>query len=305
MIESKDPRGGTDGEFPPRPLASPSAAYLANPVNGHEWLNTDQDDLQYACIFELTPQQKRDCASAIQTNPIPGCDCKPGKEGDNNPLCQTPNGVYSTTQGFAKAYPSLRELEVLKNFGSNAVVASVCPKNLKTPDAQDYGYRPAIDAVLASVGGAFQNKCLPRQLTPDLKTGKIPCTIVEVRPDKSESCRATPGRADIDADTRDAVKVRLKAAGFCNVASKPSCEAFSYCQIREAGETCHRNQAPVETGWCYVDPAVQDGDDPSLVRACPSTQQRIIRFVDPDGKTPAADATTLIVCSGGISGQVP
>src|SRR5262249_30573652 len=146
MIESKDPRGGADGENPPRPLVGTNAGYLANPVNGHEWVNTDQDDLQYACIFPLP--EARDCTKAIAENPPPGCDCKPGKESDNNPLCQAPSGQSSTTQTYAKAYPSLRELEVLRDFGANAIVASACARNVKDATAQDYGYRPAVDAIL-------------------------------------------------------------------------------------------------------------------------------------------------------------
>src|SRR5262249_51849447 len=49
MIESVGPRKGMDGETPPVTLSDPSGGYLANPINGHEWANPDQNDLQYAC----------------------------------------------------------------------------------------------------------------------------------------------------------------------------------------------------------------------------------------------------------------
>jgi len=165
MQESKDPRSGVDGENPPVALAGTEAARRANPVNGHEWKNTDQDDLQYACIFDLA--QTRDCAQEIMKVPAPGCDCKPGKEADNNPLCQGANGQYSTVQNAAKAYPGLRELKVLKDFGNNSIVASICARNLKDANAQDYGYRPAVDAIVDRLKEALTGKCLPRTLSPD------------------------------------------------------------------------------------------------------------------------------------------
>src|SRR5262249_9680558 len=163
-----------DGENPPRPLAPPNAGYLANPVNGHEWVNSNQDDLQYACIFQLA--QTRDCTAALMQNPAPGCDCKPGQESDNNPLCQHTPGQFDTKQEFAKVYPGLRELQVLKDFGANGVVASICARNSKDKNALDYGYRPAVDALVSTMAPAFTGKCLPRSLTPEAKDR---CSIVE------------------------------------------------------------------------------------------------------------------------------
>jgi hypothetical protein len=154
MVESTSPRGGVDGESPPQPLAAPNAGYLANPVNGHEWGNTDQSDLQYACIFPLAAS--RDCgAVARQPDPQPGCDCKAVVPGDNNPVCQDQSGAFTTTQTHAKAYPGLRELTVLQDFGANAIVASICARNLQDASAQDYGYRPAVDAIVAAMRGSI------------------------------------------------------------------------------------------------------------------------------------------------------
>jgi hypothetical protein len=33
---------------------------------------------------------------------------------------------------------------VLQGVGAQAVVASICPKNMTDPTARDYGYRPVI-----------------------------------------------------------------------------------------------------------------------------------------------------------------
>jgi hypothetical protein len=37
---------------------------------------------------------------------------------------------------------------VLKGFGDNAIVASICARNLRDASRQDYGYRPALRAIL-------------------------------------------------------------------------------------------------------------------------------------------------------------
>jgi hypothetical protein len=291
MVESKDPRGGTDGESSPKPLAPPASPRGANPVNGHEWNNTDGSDLQYACIFPL--KTSRDCTQELMKIPQPGCDCKPGTEADQNPLCQGTDGNYSSVQWAAKAYPSVRELEVLKDFGSNAIVASICAKNLTDPSRQDYGYRPAVDAIVNRLGTALHGKCLPRTLRADPVTNEIPCSVIEARP---VACLGTPGRVQVPADLSKSILARLEDANVCDVPGKPACRVLNLCEIDKAGADCHVNQAPTDTGWCYVDPAAQPNDDPTLVASCPATQRRIIRFVDPQNETPAADATVLIAC---------
>lgn len=135
MVESPTPRAGLPG---------PSSLPGADPINGHEWSSTS--DLNYACIFPLpTP---RDCSGATGV-----CECKPGQT--ESPLCQAPDGSYGTTQYFAKAYPSLRQLDVLRQLGDQAVVASVCPKNIDDASSPTFGYRPAVDALVRRLRDVF------------------------------------------------------------------------------------------------------------------------------------------------------
>ena len=107
MVPSIEPRAG---------LAPPSQTVGDNgsdPVNGREW-NTNKDDLQFACTFALaTP---RTCTSQDSS-----CDCaqQPTR---NPPLCGSTNGQQ--TRG--KAYPTTRELRVVKALGDRGVVGSVC-----------------------------------------------------------------------------------------------------------------------------------------------------------------------------------
>jgi hypothetical protein len=150
MVESRSGRTGADIEGTPVP--GPQAPVSANNgINGHDWANTRNDDLEYACIFRLP--ESRDCIQVEKAVPTPGCDCGDAfNPQDFNPLCQSPtDGTYGNTQYFAKAYPGIRELSLLKALGSQGLTASVCAKNLTDDTRSDYGYRPAIDLLLAEL----------------------------------------------------------------------------------------------------------------------------------------------------------
>jgi len=125
----------------PGALAPSSAAGFPNMINGHESNIADKSELQYACVFPL-PVAK-DCAAGAAA-----CDCKPQDAAFNRAVC---NG---TTQTHAKAYPGIRELRVLKDFGDrtgNAITTSICPKTLSNSDSPGYGYNPAFSALVESL----------------------------------------------------------------------------------------------------------------------------------------------------------
>jgi hypothetical protein len=127
MISSVTPRAGLHG---------PSSPDNADPINGHEYTISGNDDLQYACIFALP--STRDCLQ-----PNDGCDCY--GSGNDNPLCDS---MVETTQVAAKAYPGTRELSLLKSVGSQGIVASICPKQFIDNTRADYAYRPAVYSLI-------------------------------------------------------------------------------------------------------------------------------------------------------------
>ncbi len=150
MIESLEPRTGVH-PVTGDPLAPPSATSpTANPINGHEYIEaTIRDELQYACIFELP--EPRDCA--FETD---HCDCATDALPQPKPICQDESGAYGTVQYRAKAYPATRQLEVLRGIGDNAIVSSICARNVTDPSRPDYGYRPALGAILARLRGGLK-----------------------------------------------------------------------------------------------------------------------------------------------------
>ncbi len=146
MIESIDERSGTNPATGAALAPSSADSPTANPINGHEMqLAGAGFGLQYACVFEL--EAPRDC----KVEPLV-CDCRDFAGIEANPICQADDGSYGMTQYRAKAYPGRRQLEVLHGIGENAIVASICARNVSDPDRQDYGYRPALQAILDRLG---------------------------------------------------------------------------------------------------------------------------------------------------------
>lgn len=288
MIESIDPRTGENpitGDVLVAPDASQAPPRYANPINGHERLVPDRDDLQYACIFDLKePRPNQD---------VLGEDCYQSTAAQN-PLCQDANGEFGLLQYAAKAYPGTRHLEVAKGLGEQAVVASICPANLQDPTAPDYGYRPAIGAIVERLKKSLRTRCLPRPLEPnvcvpkdDPSYGQVPCLILEVRNlDEGESCTCDmPGRA---VPNEQAISEDVRNAGDC------------VCEITQlTGDDRTECASEVDAskidaaGWCYVDPAQEIGN-PEIVAKCPATEERLIRFIN-EGNA-QKDALVFITC---------
>lgn len=152
MRESITPRSG-DQPIVEQALAPTAGGHMENAINGHEWEPNPPSDLQYACIFPLP--EERDCAALRAADDPRHCDCdgavSTAAGQQSKPLCQDPNGAYGTTQYYAKAYPGIRELQVLQQHGAatgNSVVSSICARNVTDPTAQDYGYRPAVASLI-------------------------------------------------------------------------------------------------------------------------------------------------------------
>jgi hypothetical protein len=140
MIESVAPRSGVSPllEFA---LAPPSAGFGENPINGHERVIPGGDDLQYACIYPRpTP---KDCAAGA-------CECE-GADIATNPICQQPDGSYSSVQRAARALPGIRELQLVKALGRRAAAGSVCAPITAGPQHPTFGFKPSVDAVLRAL----------------------------------------------------------------------------------------------------------------------------------------------------------
>jgi hypothetical protein len=233
MIQSVVPRAG---------LQPPSATKGDNgtdPINGREW-DTASDDLQYACTFDLpTP---RTC----QAND-PSCDCGGTK---NPPLC----GTAANTQTKAKAYPTIREFEVVRALGDNGIIASLCPITLSgDKNSARYGYNPAVAAIIERLKNALTTQCLPRALARDTTTNEVPCLVLAQLGDPGDNC----GNYGLNPPAKEILDKFLEqqkeasgntSDGGLDLSKLPVCEVPQATVA--AGDTC-KDDAKIE--WCYVE----------------------------------------------------
>ncbi|HEY4105419.1 MAG TPA: hypothetical protein VGM44_16085, partial [Polyangiaceae bacterium] len=310
MVESDAPRSGKNPITGDPIVAATSMNPTASPINGHEQNPADLADLEFACTFPLTPPK------TCRAND-PACDCSPPANGDlslltayNSPLCQPPNGgTATTTQSFAKGYPGVRELQVLKDLGDHAIVASICPKVTTATDPSNpasdsnYGYNPAVNALVARLKVRLTGDCLPRKLTPNPTTRQVLCEMVEAQ---KSGCDCTlPGRAPANPSIIPAVQAQLQSSGVCGNAGQLACSTYCECAIQqEQGDNLSDCQgqpsltASTPPGFCYVDESSPAG--PALLLTCPDNEKQQLRFVDTDPAhpTPANGAVAFIACLG-------
>lgn len=297
MREDTAPRSG-ENPVTGTSMFGPDAGPNADPISGHE-RGELTDSLQYACTFPLlTPitSSDNDCQNAAAPD-----------DKEKDPLCQDASGSYSTTQLYGKAFPATRELEVLQGFGEQAIVASVCPANMdeKTEDTAagaDFGYRPAVSALIERLKGKLGHKCLPRKLTPD-KNNQVTCLVVEARKSESCSCKAEDGRVAVEEEHLPAI-VGARDSGIID--DRDDC----FCEIPQLGgdelAACQNEKAdPLVIdgdqvdGWCYIDASSvpKVGSAALVPESCASTERRLIRLV---GNAKARAGSTLFtMCSEG------
>ncbi|WP_437630677.1 hypothetical protein [Sorangium sp. So ce854] len=300
MIESPVPREGENPITGTR-IAGPDSPDDANVINGHEWNpRPNFGDLQFACVFPL-PESV--------TNG--DCDKTFDREDRNSPLCQDgPDGADTNIQLKAKAYPGLRQLQLIRDLGEQGIVGSVCPAQLANPGPgdTDFGYRPAIGAIVDRLKTRLGGQCLPRALQPS-DSGQVSCLVLEARsvPEGQCACDAHPARRDVPTQHLGAKKMVLddpvaEANGWncvCEVEQLSDPEELTACQdtvppapVEVGGERVH--------GWCYVDPRLGLGRE-EVVAMCPSTERRQIRFTG-EGEA-LGGATQFVICSGDTAKQ--
>jgi hypothetical protein len=236
----------------PRPGLPPPSSPIADPTSGHEW-TTGGQDLQFACTFDLYERQgssvvpvRRPCSGADRTAGL--CDCDGTKD---VPLCDKAD---PTVQVKGKAYPTRRELMVAKDLGVQGVVASLCPVQLTAPDADDYGYRPAVRSIASRLERSLVGSCLPRKLERQ-ENGEVSCIVLAVLPDAGDdqaSCARfglVPPKPAIASQFRE----QLREDEGESATHLPICEVPQ--QVVAPGEIC-RDASP-HAGFCYSEaPAI-------------------------------------------------
>jgi hypothetical protein len=294
--------GDPDNLVPPtNPIMQESGAKRSGvgpgaPNGGDRSLDpTHPPDFQYACIFKLA---KPDPA---------GASCSTGVlDSSDNPLCTITGGMAGEPQIEAKAYPGIRELAVVEGMQSQGIAASICPANPTDETNQaTFGYNPAVLSIVEQLRGALNEKCLPRQLSPEAN-GDVPCVIIEAtHQDGGQSACDDPGRSSVPkqyAGAVDAARVDPQGDGlgwnsFCLITSLEG-DATDPMSDRFKCQNLATNALPSSglDGWCYIDATTDPPTgNPDLASKCGTNEKRLIRFVGKGLVQPGG--TALVSCS--------
>jgi hypothetical protein len=285
-------------------IADAANTALPNVINGHEQNIVGRDDLQYACTFALPDPVPCDAPSAGGNEA--SCDCNANEAAYNRSICTYPNGtLVEGVQTHAKAYPAVRQLELMKRLGSNAIVSSICPKNTEplagvAPENDPfYGYNPAVQGIAARFTDL--EPCLAEPLPNDASSGgegRVSCSVVEVQGDGA-SCDPAFGRAAVAADStlREALVARLTLDGLCGARVGVDCDSIVACELTQHAaadlSTCQSGSELTDPGFCYVEPGAGIGAE-ALTQDCPVGRERVLHFTGQD--TPATGALVYLAC---------
>jgi hypothetical protein len=184
---------------PPTMGGSVKGQALCDPINGREWA-TSKQDLQFSCIFDLTPQYGGTGKDCSQQEYAGACDCVTSGINSGTQLCDS---ATPTLQVYGKAYPSVREMIIAKAMskstaGNQGIVSSLCPIHVSDQSGGSdplFGYRPAVNAIIDRLKASLSNTCLPQKLTADT-SGNVPCLIlVQLGAAAGAGACANPGSA--------------------------------------------------------------------------------------------------------------
>jgi hypothetical protein len=241
MIQSVTPRPGLTGAELPRGNNG------TDPMHGREW-NPDKEDLQFACTFALPTSGQTTCTTSSTS-----CDCNPPtavRPLTNVPLCE---GIDKQVR--AKAYPTPRELQVVRALGEQGIVASICPIDPIDTTKPTYGYRPAVATIIDRLKNALTQQCLPqklREISPEPQP--VDCLVLaQLSPDASGGCAAA-GLKEPPKEILDVFREQQRAetgnvvAGGLDLASLPVCLIDQ--KVVPQGGSCENDP---ELAWCYVE----------------------------------------------------
>jgi hypothetical protein len=282
MVESYNQRTGVPVPATGFKVADQSTPENTDPIAGREWV-TDSTapahpglnvDREYACIFPL--DMPRDCSStALMNDPTleESCDCAAPSMGEFS-HAEVPavcNDANPRMQDSAKAYPTIRELDLARLLGlvpgANAgIISSLCPIHTKdNADMSDplYGYRPAMNAIVSALSSELHNQCLPSRLVIDQKANppQVPCLVLGTFSGPAGSNGVPAHCGDVKGDAfEDAEPTVLKEfqndqrgawmrAG--SVGPDPSLNLI--CQVKQQPPNTDCKGNASENGWCYVE----------------------------------------------------
>ncbi len=164
------------------------------------------------------------------------------------------------------AVPARRILEVVRGFGANGTLQSIC--------ADDYG--PGMDAIIDIIANQLGAVCLPRPLIRRAD-GNVPCDVVWELPKAGMEPPGTPtqcGQLPYLAPVDPGRRALNEKGGFnCKVTQLPVMQG---------------NALAAGDGWYY------DTFSPGVMGSCPRNRQQRVTFTDQ--ATPPNGVTIKLEC---------
>jgi hypothetical protein len=278
----------------------PGAAPAPDPISGWDWQTNTLSgavaahvlpvDVEYACIFPLaTP---RDCSGG-PSDPMNWyeCDCAslglppesvPSVCGLKNPAAPiaqgTPEGPIGatppaatvndyTTQYFAKAYPTIRELTLANLMGTQGIISSLCPIHTVATSATDplYGYRPAVNAIVNRLKNKLTSQCFPQPLaitnSGDGGGQTVPCLVLATMPNTPANAAANEatvcdnpalGLSVPDPTVLQTFQQSQHQAFMSGGAIGQDLSLFATCEVNQLPPNSACATDTTKLGWCYV-----------------------------------------------------
>ncbi len=215
MIASPNPRAGTHPLTGEAVAPSSSQNPQENSINGHESVNTDDTDLQYACIFPLAVLHWKAMTVEPQTFRETARSASPhGRSRHRRPNTTRRHTWPTPPRG---AWP---ESATPRSWPRSARRRSRCQIRLDP----SYGYNPALAALTDIIIDRFE-LCYPRPLNvaPD---GELPCRVAEALPSPTCNCSALPSRTAPARSSESAVNDELEKGGHCGGDTERDCNTF-------------------------------------------------------------------------------
>jgi hypothetical protein len=266
-------------------VADESQPEHTDPIAGREW-QTDSTsplhaglavDREYACIFQL--ENARDCSDEAINNDATlkdSCDCaSPAGTGSVFTHAEVPavcNDANPRIQDSAKAYPTIRELDLARLLGQvpgahEGIISSLCPIHTRDMSADQmsdplYGYRPAMNTIVSQLTSELTTQCLPTRLDIDQKAtpARVPCLVLGTFSGPPgvhgvpAQCKDVKGGAFTDAEPTvlQEFKNNQHAAWAQGGGQGPDPSLNLTCEVIQAtpNTPCDVNS---ENGWCYVE----------------------------------------------------
>src|SRR5690606_19877282 len=133
---------------------------------------------------------------------------------------------------------------------------SICAKEMRNDQAPDYGYRPAMQAIVDKLKTKLTSLCFDRELTTN-EEGVTNCKVIEITSD-TEACNCTGARLPPSPTVLSSVKKEMLRLEVCR--DSATCSALCACEIAQVSpgpnqtlNSCQTDAVSRDDGWCYVD----------------------------------------------------